>query len=199
MDRQRFAQVFAGLSGVARTESWNGGLGALQSKAVGTDSGIGIVALPPGTYLFAPRMIAGRFIAASSSPEAALNQSSWELLGRPAHGSTISLAIGGVDRKASLVGIIKEFGKGKVYLDEKVRDGWKNPARLANTLTIVGSDRTHKGVMELKRRAEKMVAATDLQILFIMSQAERTRIIATTWASSCPGLSAWSDRPSSGP
>ena len=178
IERQRFAQVFADVSGIARYEFWNGGRGALQSRVVGTDSGIGVVALPPGTDLFAPEMVAGRFIASSSSPEAALNLSSWELLGRPAVGSTFSLAIGGVDRRVTLVGIVKEFEKGKVYLDEKVWDSWANPARLANTLTIVGSDRSYMGVMELKRRVEKAVAASELRILFVMSQAERTQIIA---------------------
>jgi putative ABC transport system permease protein len=178
MDTQRFAQVFAGLSGVAASEFWNGGRGALQSKVVGTDSGLGVVALPPGTDLFAPKILQGRFIAASDSPEAALNQTGWETMGRPAIGSTISLTIEGVDRRAVLVGIIEEFEKGKVYLDQKFWDLWANLAHLANTLTIVGGDRSHEGVMELKRRVEKIVATSDLQILFVMSQAERTKIIA---------------------
>ena len=178
MDKGRFAQVFADLSGLAASEFWNGGRGALQSNVVGTDAGLGVVALPPGTKLFAPRMITGRFIVVSDPPEAALNQTGWESLGRPALGSTISLAIGGVDRRAVLVGIVEEFEKSKVYLDQKVWDIWANPAHLANTLTIVGSDRSYEGVMALKRRVEKLVAASDLRILFVMSQAERTKIIA---------------------
>ena len=178
MERQAFADIFQGLPGVDRRELWIGGRGELQSKVASTDTGIGVVALPPDTQMLAPRMVGGRWLHRADLPEVVANQTALETLGLPALGSTLSLPIAGHERRVLLVGAIEEIDKAKIYLDESAWNRWANQGHQANTLCLVGHDRSYQGVMTLKRAIERVIETSDLKVLYVMSQAERTKIIA---------------------
>ena len=178
MEREALSKIFQDLPGVRHSEMWVGGRGELQTKVARTDNGMGVVALPPDTRMLAPRMLDGRWLRVADLPEIVANQTAVETLRMPAVGGTIALSVAGVQRKVVLVGIIEEIDKAKIYLDEGIWDRWTGEGKQANTLCLVGLDRSYQGVMTLKRAVERVVESSDLKVLYVMSQAERTKIIA---------------------
>jgi len=176
--RADFEAVFAGLDGIAATEAWVGGRGELQTRIAGTDGGIGIVALPPDTRMASPRISAGRWLRPAATPEVVLNQSALSLFPGAKVGDGLGLRIGGQDRRVRLVGIAEEIDKPKIYLADSVYSSWSALGDRVNTLSFIASDQGWKGVMGLKRAIETRVSASSLSVLYVMSQAERTKIIA---------------------
>jgi len=176
--REQFARALSGLSGADRTEVWSGGKGELQTRVVGTSDGIGIVALPLRSQMVALRMVEGRWLRSATEPEAVLNQAALNLFHQPKMGQVLTLKIGGAERQATLVGIAEEIDRPKVYLAQTFYDRWANPEHRVNSMMLTAKDRSFRGVMALKKQVERAVAASDLQVLYVMSQAERTKIIA---------------------
>jgi len=177
MDRQRALAPFRGLEGVARVETWNGGRGELQSQVVATAEGVGIVALPHDTDLFRPRLTAGRWLRVADPPEAVMNQKALELYRRPPVGAMQTLAVGGKPLAVRLVGVIAELDKPKIYLDRAQYDAHANPEHRVNSLMFVARDQSYAGVMALKRDIEAAILDSDLSVLYVMSQAERVKVI----------------------
>ncbi len=169
---------FAGLAGVRHVETWNGGRGELQSRVVAGDQGLGVVALPRDTPLFRPRLVSGRWLRADAEVEAVANQQASDLLGHPAVGSDITLTLGGRPVRVRLVGVIEDLDKAKVYLDRDDWDRLANPGHLVNSVMFVAADKRYAGVMALKRGIEAALATSDLDVLYVMSQAERVAIMA---------------------
>ncbi len=176
--REAFLQVFSRLSGIDRTEFWSGGKGELQTRVVGTSDGIGLVALPLDSRMVALRMIQGRWLRSASEPEVVLNQAALERFHQPRLGQSLTLKVGGSERQATFVGLAEEIDKPKVYLSHAFFDRWANPEHRVNTMIFIAKDRSFRGVMTLKKEIERAVAASDLEVLYVMSQAERTKIIA---------------------
>lgn len=174
--RDRALSIFRGIPGVARIETWNGGRGELQSRVVGSD-GIGIVALPYDTDLFRPRVVEGRWLHGAQAPEIVMNQQAAELLGNPPLESGQVVRIAGSAVAARLVGVIEELEKAKIYIDQAQYDRLANPEGHINSLMFVAKDTRFESVMALKRDVEAAIASTDLNVLYVMSQAERVRII----------------------
>lgn len=178
LPRDTFAAVFSKVSGIARTEAWSGGKGELQTRVVGTSDGIGIVALPLDSQMVALRMVAGRWLRSAETPEVVLNQAALERFHQPKVGQEIALTIGGTLRRATLAGIAEEIDLPKVYLAADVYDRWANPDHRVNTMLFTAKDPSFRGVMTLKRELERAVVASDLDVLYVMSRAERTKVIA---------------------
>jgi putative ABC transport system permease protein len=175
--RERAMSVFSAIKNVDRIETWNGGRGELQSQVVATSSGVGIVALPYDTDLFRPRVIAGRWLQRSQPPEVVMNRQALDLYGNPAIGSSQSLDIGGHTLAVKLVGIVEELEKSKIYIDQAQYDAFANPNHYINSLMFVSKDKRYDQVMELKSEIEAAIAPSDLNILYVMSQAERVKVI----------------------
>lgn len=175
--RERAMSAFNAVKNVDRIETWNGGRGELQSRVVATSSGVGIVALPHDTDLFRPRIIAGRWLRPSDPPEVVMNQPAMELYGNPAIGSGQSLNIGGNTVTVKLVGVIEELEKPKIYIDQSQYDAFANPHHHINSLMFVAKDKSYAGVMALKSEIEAAIAPSDLKVLYVMSQAERVKVI----------------------
>lgn len=177
MPRERALAVFGTIKGVARIETWNGGRGELQSRIVATSGGVGIVALPYDTDLFKPRITAGRWLQGSMSREVVMNRQAMELYGNLAVGSELPLDIGGKMLMVKLAGSIEELDKAKIYMDKTLYDSFANPEHHVNSLMFVAQDKSYAGVMALKKDIEAAIAPSDLNILYVMSQAERVKII----------------------
>ncbi len=176
--REAFTRALAGLSGIDRREGWSDGKGELQTEVVGTSDGIGIVALPLDSQMVALKMVEGRWIQSASEPEAVLNQAALQLFHQPKMGEILTLRIEGKERHTRLVGIGEEIDKPKIYLAQSFYDRWANPEHRVNSLLLTAKDQNFRGVMALKKEIERSVAASDLPVLFVMSRAERTKIIA---------------------
>lgn len=175
--RERAMAVFAGVPNVARVEAWNGGRGELQSRVVAADNGLGVVALPHDTDLFKPRPVQGRWLQAGATPEVVFNQQAMQLYGNPAVGSRQRLEIGGKTFEAELVGVVEELDKAKAYVDLARYDALVNPEHRINSLMFVARDKRFAAVMAMKRDIEAAIAASDLDVLYVMSQAERVKVI----------------------
>jgi putative ABC transport system permease protein len=175
--RERAMSVFNAIKNVDRIEIWNGGRGELQSRVVATSSGVGIVALPYDTDLFRPRVIAGRWLQVSEPPEIVMNQQAMELYGNPSIDSNQSLEIGGNKITVKLVGLIEELEKPKIYIDQAQYDAFANPNHHINSLMFVAKDKGYDKVIALKRDIEAAIAPSDLNVLYVMSQAERVKVI----------------------
>ncbi len=168
---------FRSLDNLNRIETWNGGKGELQNRVVSTDDGVGIVALPYDTDLFRIRVEKGRWLQGSGEPEVVMNQQALEGYGNPRVGDTLSLKVAGKKLAVKLVGIVWELDKPKIYMDQKQFDAFANPDHLVNSLMFVANDKTYDRVMVLKREIEKAIRPSDLNVLYVMSQAERVKVI----------------------
>lgn len=177
ISRSRALATFDGIANVDRVETWNGGRGELQSRVVATGSGLGVVALPHDTDLFRPRLVQGRWLQVAEPPEVVLNQQAMDLLASPPIGSNQQLDIGGKTFVAKLVGVIEELEKPKVYVDQAQYDAFANPNHDINSLMFVAKDKRYAKVMALKKDIEAAIASSDLRVLYVMSQAERVKVI----------------------
>jgi putative ABC transport system permease protein len=170
-------KYFIGIDNIGRIETWNGGRGAMQNMIVSTDAGVGIVALPYNSDLLAFRSTKGRWLSGSAEPEIVMNQEAAALYDHPSIGSYHTLSVRGNKLKAKLVGVVEELEKPKIYIDEKQYDAFANPKHYINSLMFVAKDKSYDKVIALKKEIEKKIAPSDLQVLYVMMQAERVKII----------------------
>ena len=182
IDRERALAVFAGIGRAKRIETWNGGRGELQSQVMNASTltyggGVGLVALPHDSDLFKPRVVQGRWLQKAEPPEVVLNQPALEFYGNPALGSRQTIQIGGKSLVVTLVGVIEELDKPKAYLDQTAFDAAANPQHRINSLMFVAGSKRYSEVMALKREIEAAIAQSDLPVLYVMSQAERVKVI----------------------
>ena len=168
---------FKNLDNVKEVEMWVGGRGEIQSKIISTNNGAGIVAVPKNTALLKLKIRTGRWLAASNDFEIVLNQQAWELYKNPSIGSFVNLTISNKQIKARLVGIAEQFEKPKIYADIQQYDSLFNPEQKINTLIFVAQNNDFKKVVDLKKNIEKAIAASDLDVLYVMSQAERVKVV----------------------
>jgi putative ABC transport system permease protein len=170
-------KYFTSIDNISRIETWNGGRGGMQSMIVSTDAGVGIIALPYNSDLFAFRSIKGRWLSGPTEPEIVMNQEAVELYDHPAIGSYHTLSVRGKQLKAKLVGIVEELEKPKIYMDKEQYDAFANPNHYVNSLMFVAKNKNFGKVMTLKKDIEMAIGPSNLQVLYVMMQAERVKII----------------------
>ena len=168
---------FKDIKKIKSIESWNGGTGRLQSNIISTKSGIGIVALPFNTTLRKWDVIKGTWLTDSKEMEFVLNQKGTQYFDNVKVGKRYNITIGDKVTHAKLVGIIKEFNLAKIYIDREKFDSLVNPKHLVNSLMISTKNRDYKAVLKLKKEIERELAKSNLQVLFVMSQAQRALTI----------------------
>ncbi len=177
MPRERALAPFRSLENLDHIETWNGGVGELQSTIVATDDRTGIIALPHDTDLFRLRIEKGRWLRGPDDPEVVLNQKAMEKYRHPKVGDYLTLKLAGKQVAFRLVGVVWELDKAKIYMDQNQYDAIANPGHLVNSLMFVAKDKRYDTVMALKREIEKAIAPTGLDVLYVMSQAERVKVI----------------------
>lgn len=176
--REKALAPFRNLHNVQRIETWNGGRGRLQSSVVSTNNGIGIIALPYDTDLAKMDVVKGRWLRPSNDIEIVMNQGAAETFGEPVViGNPYRINLNGKQVLAKLVGIAKEFDVAKIYIDKARYDTVANPEHLVNSVMFIADDRSFGKIVSLKKEIEKAIGQTDLNVFYVMSQAERARII----------------------
>lgn len=175
--REEALQPFKHLQNVDEIETWVGGRGEIQSKVIGTDKGSGIVAVPVTTSYLKLRLVKGRWITSSAQVEVVLNQQAQSLYNNSDINSTIDITIDGKTIKAKVVGIAEQFEKPKLYMDIVTYDSLVNPKHLINTINFRAQKNDLTAVSRLKEEIEKSIVPSKLEVLFVMSQAERVKII----------------------
>ena len=176
--REQALAPFHDLNNVQRIETWNGGRGRLQSSVVSTNNGIGIIALPYDTDLLKMDVVKGRWLQLSDGIEIVMNQMAAETFGEPVViGNPYRINLHGIQVTVKLVGIVKEFDVAKIYIDKAQYDIYANPEHLINSLMFVADDRSFNKIVSLKKDIERAISQTDLNVFYVMSQAERAKII----------------------
>ncbi|MBI4972217.1 MAG: FtsX-like permease family protein [Candidatus Omnitrophica bacterium] len=175
--KEEALKYFSGIGNISRIETWNGGRGGMQSMVVSTDAGVGIIALPYNSDLLAFRSINGRWLSGPTEPEIVMNQEAAEIYDNPAIGSYHTLSVRGNQLKAKLVGIVEELEKPKIYMAQEQYDAFANPNHYVNSLMFVAKDKSFDKVIALKKNIEKAIEPSNLQVLYVMMQAERVKII----------------------
>ncbi len=170
-------QPFQAIANVAAVETWSGGQGRMQSDAVATSNGVGIVALPYDTRLMRWELIAGRWLRPGEVTEVVFNQLAAEEFAQVRVGDTFSLLIEGRPTRVTLAGIVKEFNPPKVYIDKTRFDALAQDGQRINSLLFTAVDRDQQAVVELKRAIEAAIDGSDLNVLAVTSQTERAQII----------------------
>lgn len=168
---------FSGIDNISRIETWNGGRGGMQSMVVSTDAGVGIIALPYNSDLLAFRSIKGRWLSGPTEPEIVMNHEAAAIYYNPAIGSYHTLSVRGKQFKGKLVGIVEELEKPKIYIAQEQYDAFANPNHYVNSLMFVARDKSYDKVIALKKDIEKAIEPSNLQVLYVMMQAERVKII----------------------
>lgn len=168
---------FKNINNISRIETWNGGRGELQSKVVATADGVGIIALPYNTDLIKLRLLNGRWLNKSTENEVVMNQQAADIYKGLTVGDYQTLQIGEKSVKVKLVGIVEEFDKGKIYMDINQYDSFANPDHHINSIMFVAKDNNYEKVIALKKDIEKAIVPSSLSVLYVMSQAERVKII----------------------
>lgn len=178
ISREQALAPFQNLHNVQRIETWNGGRGRLQSTVVATNNGIGIIALPRDTDLAKMDVVQGRWLQSSADIEIVMNQGAAESYGEPVViGKQYPLNLNGKQVLVKLVGIVKEFDAAKIYIDIAQYDAAANPEHLINSLMFVADDRSFDNIVRLKKDIERTINPSDLNVFYVMSQAERAKII----------------------
>jgi len=177
ISKQEALGVFKTLENVQRVETWNGGSGDLQSRVLSTAKGAGIISLPYNSELLKPKILDGRWLQLSNDMEAVMNQKAWNLYGNPFVGSNVNMKIGDKNIMVKLIGVMEQFDLAKIYVDTKKYDALFNPQHLINTLVFVAKDNEYKKVIELKKDIEKSILPSNLNVLYVMSGAERVKVI----------------------
>ncbi|MBI5057772.1 MAG: ABC transporter permease [Nitrospirae bacterium] len=177
MPKEEALKYFRGIDNISRIETWNGGRGAMQNMIVSTDAGVGIVALPYNTDLLAFRSIKGRWLSGPVDPEIVMNQEAAAMYDNPAIGGYHTLCVRGKQLKAKLVGIVEELERPKIYMAQEQYDAFANPDHYINSLMFVAKDKSYDKVIALKKDIEKAIGPSSLQVLYVMMQAERVKII----------------------
>ena len=177
VSREDAVRPFKSLENVKLIQLWNGGRGEIQTKLLSTNKGAGIVALPFNTKLLKLKMIKGSWLTSSTELEIVMNQQAWDIYKQPSIGSEIMLTIENKNIKTRIIGISEQFEKPKIYMDIYKYDALFNPSHLVNSIMFVAKENDYKRVIELKRNIENAIAPSDFQVLYVMSQAERVKII----------------------
>ncbi|MCX6265961.1 MAG: FtsX-like permease family protein [Bacteroidetes bacterium] len=168
---------FKSLDNVTAVEKWLGGRGEIQSKVISTDKGAGIVALPGNSEFLKLKIREGRWLNASGEIEIVLNQQALALYKNPVIGSRINMNVGQKTIRAKIVGVTQQFERPKVYIDIQQYDSLLNPDHLVNTLSFVAEKNSYEEVAALKKNIEKAISSSNLDVAYVMSQAERVKVI----------------------
>lgn len=178
---QKAKELFGKLPNIAQMETWTGGHGEVQSKVVATDKGAGIVALPIQSPMLNLDIRQGRWLQPQSSGNAAeiiMNQQAWALYQNPAVGSDFAITLGsGQTVRVRLVGVAEQFEKPKIYFDQQIYNALANPSGQINTILFRAKNTDYTKVLELKANIENRITESDLKVLYVMSQAQRVKII----------------------
>lgn len=178
LPRETAIAPFQALDNVHHIETWNGGQGRLQSTVAATSNGIGIVALPRDTDLVTMHVIKGRWLKRSEDVEIVMNQAAAETFDTPVDvGRRYQFVLNGKPVHTRLAGIVKEFDSPKIYIDKEQYDRYANPEHLINSVLFIAGDRSYQQIIRLKKDIERTVNRSDLNVFYVMSQAERARIV----------------------
>lgn len=170
-------KLFSEIEGLDAIEGWNSGSGVMQSNQVSTDNEIGIIALPYDSDLLKLKIVDGTWLNKEQKFGVVINQQAIDLLGTPKLGDNLSLSIHGNPHDYKLIGIAESFDEPKIYMDQTTYQTVSEKNNNVNNIMLVSKNRTYEQVREFKKSIEKLIEAKGIDVLYVMSQSERVKII----------------------
>jgi len=159
-------------------QGWVRGIARVQSADVATSaSGIAFIALPFDNKLIERDLLQGSWLTGSQELEFVANQSAAVAFKPLVIGNQYAITIGPKEVSARLMGVVREFDIAKIYIDQQQYNDLANPDGVVNNLLISLSDRSYENVIAAKREVEKIIEATGTDVVVVMSQAERAKVI----------------------
>jgi putative ABC transport system permease protein len=136
-----------------------------------------VIPLPYDSTLINLKIVEGRWLNSPVEPEIVMNQQAFEISKNADVGGYLDVTLGGKMFRVKLVGIAEELDKAKIYMDERLYDRYANPDHLVNSVMFIAKEGGYDNVILLKKEIERAIDTSDLNILYVMSQAERVKII----------------------
>ncbi|HEY0635973.1 MAG TPA: ABC transporter permease [Gammaproteobacteria bacterium] len=174
---QDAAVLFHSIENIRKMETWSGGRGEIQHQRLASGRGVGITALPHDSELLQSKILQGRWLRDANAAEMVMNMQAWEGYGSPQLGSELTLVLAGRQVSLTLVGLVEEFDKPNIYLEQQVYHTRVDPEQRVNSFMFAAHDNRYDAVIQLKQAIERRLAASDLPVLEVMSHAERMKII----------------------
>ena len=169
--------VLAPIRGINRIEAWSGSQGVIRTGMMETTDEAAILALPHDTDFVKPDIIKGRWLKKSGHNEIVVNQKMLETFHHPVIGKEYVLEAGGQSIPVRLVGIVKEFALGKIYMDKAGFDALLNPSKLVTHLVLSGKETGLENIAGLEKNIEAAIEGSDLAVRNIESQSERMKVL----------------------
>ncbi len=177
LSEQQALAPFSSLENIKTIETRGGSKGVIRTSRVETTNEATIFSLPHNTDLFKPEILKGRWLQKSDEPEIVINQKVLETFENPEIGEYYTLSVKGILVKVKLVGIIKEFALGRIYMDEKAFNEYINPDNLIKSLMFVAKDNDLEKVITLEKNIEKALSSSTLSISNVESQSGRMKVL----------------------
>lgn len=169
---------FETIEGVKNVEGWVRSRAFVQSDDITISaSGIAIIATPLKSKLIERDLLQGTWLSSSKQLEFVVNQGAAVVFKPLVIGNDYPMTIGRSEVSAKLVGVVREFDIAKIYIDFDKYNKIANPDGLVNNLFISLNDRSFENVIAAKGEVERIIEAQRMDIIAVMSQAERAKII----------------------
>ena len=168
---------FKDIDAIKSIEGWLGGVGRIQNDSLSTASPIGLIAAPFDSKLKDHDMMQGTWLTGSKELEFVVNQQAAMELKPLIIGRHYAIAPGDKQVSAKLAGVVREFDVAKIYVDLDNYNRLANPDNNINSLMISLNDRAYDNVIRVKKEVEHIIEKSGMNVIYVMSQAERAVII----------------------
>ncbi|VAX35739.1 hypothetical protein MNBD_UNCLBAC01-200 [hydrothermal vent metagenome] len=168
---------FLSLQNIKNIQTRGGAKGFIQTGLVQTSSEATIFSLPHDTNLFKPEVLQGHWLQKSDEPEIVINQKILETFENAVIGNYYNLSIKGKLLKVKLVGIIKEFGLGRIYIDKEIFNKHINPDNLVKSILLVAKNNSLEKIIKLEKNIEEVLALSMLSVSNVESQSGRMKVL----------------------
>ncbi|MBL1418963.1 MAG: FtsX-like permease family protein [Alphaproteobacteria bacterium] len=168
---------FNDIAAISSIEGWLDGVGRVQTDAIATANSIGLVAMPYDNTLNKHDFLQGTWLTGAEQLEFVINQQAASEFAPIVIGQQYTISIAGQDISARLVGMVREFDVAKIYIDI---DKYRQIAKLddeINSLMMVLNDRSYDNVLRVKKQVERVIANQGIEVVYIISEVEYTKIV----------------------
>lgn len=176
ISEQEAVSHFSSIANLKSMETWTGGQIEGKHKMIASDKGAVIIAVPFDSKMLNPNITQGKWIS-SGKQEIVLNENAWLLYKKPSVGSMVDIVVNGRSMKAELAGVVKQYEKPRIYIDKTLYNSFFNPDKSVNTVVFSAEDNNYDKVLNMKKDIEDTIASSDMQVSYVMSQAERVKIV----------------------
>jgi len=169
---------FDDLEGAGNIEARVRGRAQVQSDDITLSAaGISVIAAPFDSTMIERDLLQGAWLSGTAELEFVVNQGAAPAFKPLIIGNSYPITVGPNEISARLVGVVREFDIPRLYMDLEKFNALANPDGLVNNLLVSLSDRSYDSVIQAKRQIEKTIEIQGMDVIVVMSQAERAKVI----------------------